>query len=33
MHTALVSRLMHDPSSWELATVSEATALPETVGV
>jgi len=33
MHTALVSRLMHDPSSWELATVSEPTALPETVGV
>jgi len=27
MHTALVSRLMRDPSSWELATVSEAQAM------
>jgi len=24
MHTALVSRLMRDPSSWELATLTEA---------
>jgi UDP-3-O-[3-hydroxymyristoyl] N-acetylglucosamine deacetylase len=33
MHTALVSRLMRDPSSWELATLREAAALPETVSV
>jgi UDP-3-O-[3-hydroxymyristoyl] N-acetylglucosamine deacetylase len=30
MHTALVSRLMRDPSSWELATQAESAALPET---
>jgi UDP-3-O-[3-hydroxymyristoyl] N-acetylglucosamine deacetylase len=33
MHTALVSRLMRDPSSWELATVEEPVALPETISV
>jgi UDP-3-O-[3-hydroxymyristoyl] N-acetylglucosamine deacetylase len=33
MHTALVSRLLRDTSSWELATLSEEAALPEAVGV
>jgi UDP-3-O-[3-hydroxymyristoyl] N-acetylglucosamine deacetylase len=33
MHTALVSRLMRDPSSWELATLGETVALPEVVSV
>jgi UDP-3-O-[3-hydroxymyristoyl] N-acetylglucosamine deacetylase len=32
MHTAMVSRLLRDPSSWELATLAE-TAVPEAVGV
>jgi UDP-3-O-[3-hydroxymyristoyl] N-acetylglucosamine deacetylase len=31
MHTAMVSRLMRDPSSWELTTIGETAALPETV--
>ncbi len=31
MHTALVSRLLRDTSSWELATVGEQAALPEMV--
>jgi UDP-3-O-[3-hydroxymyristoyl] N-acetylglucosamine deacetylase len=33
MHTALVSRLMRDPSSWELATLGESVTLPEMVSV
>jgi UDP-3-O-[3-hydroxymyristoyl] N-acetylglucosamine deacetylase len=33
MHTALVRRLMRDPSSWELATLGASAALPETVHV
>jgi UDP-3-O-[3-hydroxymyristoyl] N-acetylglucosamine deacetylase len=33
MHTALVSRLLRDPSSWELATLGESVEMPETVGV
>ena len=33
MHTALVSRLLRDPSSWELATLGESAVLPEMVGV
>jgi UDP-3-O-[3-hydroxymyristoyl] N-acetylglucosamine deacetylase len=33
MHTALVRRLLRDTSSWELATLEEKEALPETVGV
>jgi UDP-3-O-[3-hydroxymyristoyl] N-acetylglucosamine deacetylase len=34
MHTALVSRLLRDPSSWELATLGESVVLlPETVSV
>jgi UDP-3-O-[3-hydroxymyristoyl] N-acetylglucosamine deacetylase len=31
MHTALVRRLMRDPSSWELTTVGEAALVPEAV--
>jgi UDP-3-O-[3-hydroxymyristoyl] N-acetylglucosamine deacetylase len=31
MHAALVSRLMRDPSSWELATLGESAVLSETV--
>jgi UDP-3-O-[3-hydroxymyristoyl] N-acetylglucosamine deacetylase len=33
MHTALVRRLLHDTSAWELATLEEPVALAETVGV
>jgi UDP-3-O-[3-hydroxymyristoyl] N-acetylglucosamine deacetylase len=33
MHTALVSRLLRDPSSWELATLAEPAAFPETVHI
>jgi UDP-3-O-[3-hydroxymyristoyl] N-acetylglucosamine deacetylase len=33
MHTALVRRLLRDTSSWELATLPEAVALAETVGL
>jgi UDP-3-O-[3-hydroxymyristoyl] N-acetylglucosamine deacetylase len=33
MHTALVRRLLHDTSAWELATLEEPVALTETVGV
>jgi UDP-3-O-[3-hydroxymyristoyl] N-acetylglucosamine deacetylase len=33
MHTALVSRLLRDPSSWELATLGEQVAAPETASV
>jgi UDP-3-O-[3-hydroxymyristoyl] N-acetylglucosamine deacetylase len=33
MHTALVSRLLRDTSSWELATLNEAAALPELANV
>ncbi len=33
MHTALVSRLLRDPSSWELATLAEPVAVPEAVSV
>jgi UDP-3-O-[3-hydroxymyristoyl] N-acetylglucosamine deacetylase len=33
MHTALVSRLLRDTSSWELATLEESAALPEPVSV
>jgi UDP-3-O-[3-hydroxymyristoyl] N-acetylglucosamine deacetylase len=33
MHTALVSRLLRDPSSWELATLAEPVAVPEAIGV
>jgi hypothetical protein len=33
MHTALVSRLLRDSSSWELATLDESVVLPETVTV
>jgi UDP-3-O-[3-hydroxymyristoyl] N-acetylglucosamine deacetylase len=33
MHTALVRRLLRDTTSWELATLEEPVALPETVGV
>lgn len=33
MHTALVSRLLRDPSSWELATLDEPAVLPETVHI
>ncbi len=33
MHTALVSRLLRDSSSWELATLGESVELPETVVV
>jgi UDP-3-O-[3-hydroxymyristoyl] N-acetylglucosamine deacetylase len=33
MHTALVSRLLRDTSSWELATLGESAVLPEMVGV
>ena len=33
MHTALVSRLLRDPSSWELATLGESVEMAETVSV
>jgi UDP-3-O-[3-hydroxymyristoyl] N-acetylglucosamine deacetylase len=33
MHAALVSRLMRDPSSWELATLDESAALPVTLNL
>jgi UDP-3-O-[3-hydroxymyristoyl] N-acetylglucosamine deacetylase len=33
MHTALVRRLLHDPSAWELATLEEPVALTEVVGI
>jgi len=33
MHTALVSRLLRDTSSWELATLGEPVAIPEMVNV
>jgi len=33
MHTALVRRLMRDPSSWELATMGETTSVPEVVHI
>ena len=33
MHTALVRRLLHDTSAWELATLEEPVALTEVVGV
>jgi UDP-3-O-[3-hydroxymyristoyl] N-acetylglucosamine deacetylase len=33
MHTALVSRLLRDTSSWELATLAEPVAVPEPIGV
>lgn len=33
MHTALVKRLLGDPSSWELATLGASTVLPETAHV
>ena len=33
MHTALVSRLLRDSSSWELATLGESVVLPETTVV
>jgi len=33
MHTALVSRLLRDTSSWELATLGESVALPEMASV
>ncbi len=33
MHTALVRRLLHDTSAWELATLEEPAAVTEVVGV
>ena len=33
MHTALVSRLLRDTSSWELATLGEPAVLPEMASV
>jgi UDP-3-O-[3-hydroxymyristoyl] N-acetylglucosamine deacetylase len=33
MHTALVSRLLRDPASWELATLGEPVAIPEMANV
>jgi UDP-3-O-[3-hydroxymyristoyl] N-acetylglucosamine deacetylase len=33
MHTALVSRLLRDTSSWELATLGESAVLPEMASV
>jgi UDP-3-O-[3-hydroxymyristoyl] N-acetylglucosamine deacetylase len=33
MHTALVRRLLHDTSAWELATLGEPVELPEVVSV
>ncbi len=33
MHTALVRRLLHDTSAWELATLEEPVAVTEAVGV